>query len=272
MKISKIKNPFVAVVAGAMMLASCGEPAELAYIKDAPRNVEIAQNGQFSKGIQSNDLLYIYVESRAPEATVRFNQETNKIAVDGGAVMNPGASAVTGYLVNNEGDIIFPVLGKIHVLGKTHAQLAAEIEQRLVGEGHILDAVVTVKLMNFKVSVLGDVAKPGVIEASGERLTIFEALSMVGDLTLYGQRTNVTVIREENGMRTVGELDLTSKEIFNSPYYYLHQNDVVYVEPNMKRKKDAERDPSTLSYISSIVSIVSMLTSAFYYYMLAKDR
>lgn len=270
MKINNIKISLVAAMAGVMMFASCGEPEELAYIKDAPRNVEMQQSGQFSKGIQSNDLLYIYVESRAPEATVRFNQETNKIAVDGGAVMNPGASAVTGYLVNNEGDIIFPVLGKIHVLGKTHAELATEIEQRLVEGGHILDAVVTVKLMNFKVSVLGDVTRPGVISASGERLTIFEALSMVGDLTLYGQRGNVTVIREENGVRTIGELDLTSKEIFNSPYYYLHQNDVVYVEPNMKKKKDAERDPMTLSYISSVVSIVSMLTTAFYYYLMSK--
>jgi polysaccharide export outer membrane protein len=201
---------------------------------------------------------------------VRFNQETNKIAVDGGVVMNPGASAVTGYLVNNDGDIIFPVLGRIHVVGKTHAQLAAELEQRLVGEGHILDAVVTVKLMNFKVSVLGEVVKPGQIEATGERLTIFEALSMVGDLTIFGQRNNVTVVREENGSRIVGEIDLTSQDVFSSPFYYLHQNDVVYVEPNMKKKKTAERDPMTLSYISSVVSIVSVLTSAFYYYLLAK--
>jgi len=263
------KLPLIAAAMGMLMLASCSEPLEIAYIKDAPRDVEMEQSGQFSKGIQTNDLLYIYVESRAPEATVRFNQETNKIAVDGGVVMNPGSTAVTGYLVSNEGDIIFPVLGKIHVVGKTHAQLAAELEQRLVGEGHILDAVVTVKLMNFKVSVLGDVVRPGVIQATGERLTIFEALSMVGDLTIYGQRTNVTVIREENGTRTVGEVDLTSKDVFNSPFYYLHQNDVVYVEPNMKKKRSAERDPMTLSYISSVVSIVSLLTSAFYYYVMA---
>ena len=270
MKVHNIKISLIAAMASSMMFASCGEPLELAYIKDAPRNVEVQQSGQFSKGIQSNDLLYIYVESRAPEATVRFNQETNKIAVDGGAVMNPGASAVTGYLVNNEGDIIFPVLGKIHVLGKTHAELAAEIERRLVGEGHILDAVVTVKLMNFKVSVLGDVAKPGVISASGERLTIFEALSMVGDLTLYGQRTNVTVIREENGVRTIGELDLTSKDIFDSPYYYLHQNDVVYVEPNMKKKKTAMRDPMLVTYISAGLSVVSTLSTMFYYIVLTR--
>ena len=270
MKNKYTKITLLTAAMGMMLLASCGPSQELAYFKDAPRNEASEQNGQFSKGIQTNDLLYIYVESRAPEATVRFNQETNKIAIDGGVVMNPGGSAVTGYLVNNEGDIIFPVLGRLHVLGKTHAQLAAEIEQKLVSEGHILDATVTVKLMNFKVSVLGEVRQPGQIEATGERLTIFEALSMVGDMTIYGQRQNVTVVREENGNRIVGEIDLTSKDVFDSPYYYLHQNDVVYVEPNMKQKKNAERDPMTLSYISSVVSIVSVLTSAFYYYLLAK--
>jgi len=270
MKNKYTKITLLTAAMGMMLFASCGPSQELAYFKDAPRNKESEQSGQFSKGIQTNDLLYIYVESRAPEATVRFNQETNKIAIDGGVVMNPGGSAVTGYLVNNEGDIIFPVLGRLHVLGKTHAQLAAEIEQKLVSEGHILDATVTVKLMNFKVSVLGEVHKPGQIEAPGERLTIFEALSMVGDMTIYGQRHNVTVVREENGNRIVGEIDLTSKDVFDSPYYYLHQNDVVYVEPNMKQKRNAERDPMTLSYISSVVSIVSVLTSAFYYYLLAK--
>ena len=226
--------------------------------------------GKFSKGIQSNDLLYIDVESRTPEATVRFNQETNKIAVDRGVVMNPGSSAVSGYLVNNDGDIIFPVLGKIHVVGKTHVELAAELERILVSEGLVMDAVVTVKLMNFKVSVLGDVVRPGQIIANGERLTIFEALSMVGDLTIYGQRTNVTVIREENGARTVGEIDLTSKNVFDSPYYYLHQNDVVYVEPNMKKKKSAERDPMMMTYISSGLSALSVLSSVFYYYIMSR--
>ena len=230
----------------------------------------MAMQGKFSGGIQANDLLSIYVESETPESTIQFNQETNKIAVFNGTVMNPGASAVSGYLVNNDGDIIFPVLGRIRVVGMTHNELAAFIEQELISEGHITDPVVTVKLMNFRVCVLGDVNRPGQLVVAGERLTIFEALSMVGDLTIYGQRHNVTIIREENGLRTVGEIDLSSKEVFNSPYYYLHQNDVVYVEPNMRRKKTAERDPMILTYISSAVSIVSVLASCFYYYMLAK--
>ena len=260
------------LLAGAMaaMAASCSSSAEIAYVKDAPRDTLTEITGEFTKGIQANDLLSIYVESESPEVTIQFNQETNKIAYANGTVINPGSSVVTGYLVNRDGDITFPVLGKIHVLGMTHEQLAKDLENRLVSDGHILDASVTVKLMNFKVSILGDVVRPGMIQATGERLTIFEALSMVGDMTIYGQRTNVTVIREENGQRTIGEIDLTAANVFESPYYYLHQNDVVYVEPNLKKKKTAERDPMMMTYISTGVSVLSMLLSAWYYYILTQ--
>ncbi len=252
------------------LMCACAPSTQIAYVNNAPRDTAMSVSGEFSKGIQANDLLNIYVESETPEATLQFNQETNKIAYANGSVINPGASAVTGYLVNQDGEITFPVLGKLKVEGMTHAELASMLERRLVSEGHILDATVTVKLMNFKVCVLGDVVRPGMIQATGERMTIFEALSMVGDLTIYAQRTNVTVIREENGKRTIGELDLTSKEVFESPYYYLHQNDVVYVEPNKKRKRDAERDNITLTYITSAVSIVSTLSMVFYYYIMSK--
>lgn len=268
MKSKKILLPLLLT----LLLASCRTTEELAYVADAPRDSVVATVGQFSKGIQSNDLLSIYVESLTPEATIRFNQETNKIAESStGAVLNPGTSSAAGYLVDAEGNISFPVLGKMHVLGLTHDELSSLIEQRLVSEGYINDPVVTVKLMNFKICVLGDVARPGQLTIDGERLTIFEAISMVGDLTIYGQRYNVTVIREENGQRIIGTLDLSSKEVFNSPYYYLHQNDVVYVEPNMRKKRTAERDPMIMSYISSGISVLSVIASVFYYSILAKS-
>lgn len=270
MKTNLIRKAYIVAALSVMTLVSCGTHQEIAYIHDATRDNSEAISGKFTKGIQANDLLSIYVESETPAATVPFNQETNKIAMSDGVVMNPNSTAVSGYLVSNEGDITFPVLGKLHVLGMTHSELADELQRRLVSEGHILDARVTVRLMNFTVSVLGDVARPGTIKASGERLTIFEALSMVGDLTIYGQRHNITVIREENGMRTIGEIDLSSKDVFESPYYYLHQNDVVYVEPNMKKKRTADRDPMTMTYITTGLSILSTLTSLVYYYLLVQ--
>ena len=265
-----VKLAFFAALAGAMMLSSCESTEEIAYFGDAARDSAMSISGQFTNGIQANDLLSIYVESETPQATVPFNQETNKIAMVDGVVMNPGSSAVTGYLVSNEGTIVFPVLGEIKVLGMSHAQLAAELQRQLREQGYVNDAVVTVKLMNFKVSILGDVTRPGTIMATGERLTIYEALSMVGDMTIYGQRYNVTIIREENGVRTIGEIDLSSKDAFNSPYYYLHQNDVVYVEPNMKKKKTANRDPMIITYISAGLSVVSTISSMFYYLVMTR--
>lgn len=260
-------------IAGLLIVAaSCTPQREIAYVKDAPRDSAMALEGEFSKGIQANDVLYIYVESQTAQATVPFNQETNKVAVSSsGVVMNPGTGNVQGYLVSQDGCIIFPVLGKMKVLGMTNSALARMIEQRLVDEGHLIDPVVTVKLMNFRVCVLGEVARPGQLVVQGERLTIFEALSMVGDLTIYGQRENVTVIREENGSRIIGNINLSSTDVFSSPYYYLHQNDVVYVEPSKRKRVNADRDPIIMTYISSGISIISMLSTTFYYYLLAKQ-
>jgi polysaccharide export outer membrane protein len=254
-----------------MLVVSCRQQRDIAYVKDAARDSAMTLEGEFSKGIQANDILYIYVESQTPQATVSFNQETNKVVAKDNTVLNPGSGTVQGYLVNQDGDIVFPVLGKIRVLGMTHAELARSLEEQLKSQGHVLDPVVTVKLMNFRVCVLGEVARPGQLVVQGERLTIFEALSMVGDLTISGQRENVTVIREENGKRVIGTLNLASKDVFSSPYYYLHQNDVVYVEPNMKKKRSADRDPIVMTYISSGLSVLSVLSSMFYYWTLSKS-
>ena len=272
-KIDKMQTKFrfLLPIAGLLLLTvSCRQERDIAYVKDAARDSVMALEGEFSKGIQANDILYIYVESQTPRATVPFNQETNKIVVSNDAVINPNSSAVLGYLVNQDGYIIFPVLGKIKVLGMTHSQLAKMIEDQLKADGHVFDPVVTVKLMNFRVCVLGDVARPGQLVVQGERLTIFEALSMVGDLKITGQRENVTVIREENGKRIIGTLNLASKDVFQSPYYYLHQNDVVYVEPNRKTRRNADRDPIVMTYISSGLSVVSVLSSMFYYWTLSR--
>ena len=149
MKKRGFKLLLLASVTMSMLMVSCGSTEEIAYFSDAARDSAMAINSRFTNGIQANDLLNIYVESETPLATIPFNQETNKIAVSDGTVMNPGASAVSGYLVSNNGSIIFPVLGEINVLGMTHAELAAELQRRLREQGLVNDAVVTVKLMNL---------------------------------------------------------------------------------------------------------------------------
>lgn len=264
MKVRRFILPVVAMI----LLASCrSEKDMIPYIHDAQHDSVVTLNGTFGTAIQTNDLLNIYVGSEEPSSTIQFNQETNKIAISpSGVVMNTSTNAqVPGYLVDNKGDIVFPVLGTIHVAGLSYTALATLIEERLKGEGHIRDPRVTVKLMNFHVSVLGEVARPGELVTTGERLTIFEALSMVGDITIYGQRYNVTVVREENGKRVIGQIDLTSKDIFDSPYYYLHQNDVVIVEPNVQRKRAASRHLTWMSYLSTALSAISTVAMAFYY-------
>lgn len=247
------------------LLAGCATP-EIAYINDANRDSIEVLSGQFTKGIQPNDQLYIYVESSTPESAIQFNQETNRTATVG-TITASGASSGSnmGYQVSQNGDIVFPILGRLHVAGMTHSELASMLEERLIKEGYITDPVVTVRLLNFKVSILGDVAHPMQLRIDGNRVTIFEALSMAGDLTIYGQRKNVTIVREENGTRTIGTLDLTSKDVFSSPYYYLHQNDMVYVEPNKRRKRDSNRDPIVFSLISTVLSAASLMVSLSYY-------
>lgn len=248
----------------AALLAGCST-RDIAYIHDAPRDSTEVLSGQFTKGIQPNDQLHIYVESATPESAVQFNQETNRQVRSAAGSTISGSAAGSGYLVNQDGDIVFPILGRLHVAGMTHRELAEMLEQRLISEGYITDPVVTVRLLNFKVSILGDVAHPTQLHIDGERVTIFEALSMAGDLTIYGQRRNVTVVREENGTRTIGTLDLSSKDVFTSPYYYLHQNDMVYVEPNKRRKRDSSRDPMVLPVLSTVTSIASLMVTLYYY-------
>ncbi|WP_417128285.1 polysaccharide biosynthesis/export family protein, partial [Phocaeicola sp.] len=158
----------------------------------------------------------------------------------------------------------FPILGKIHVVGMTRMELTNYIKRRLIDEDYIKDPIVIVKFLNFKVSVVGDVGSPGVINVNSDRITIFEAISQAGDLAITGRRYNVTVIREENGERVPYYLDLRSKDVFKSPCYYLQQNDLVYVEPNKNKTRQGNTNQynnittwtTLLSFVMSIVTLI----------------
>lgn len=256
-----------AAVLLSLTFASCRTTQEFVYFKDAPADSVAHISGFSGLTIQPNDRLRIYVESETPEATKQYNQETNKVAVVGGTVLNPqnGNIQHPGYLVDDKGEIIFPVLGHLKVQGLTCDSLESYIEHLLVNGGHINDATVQVNLMNFKINVLGEVARPGSISVDGEKITIFEALSKAGDITVYGIREEVSVMREINGQRIVGHVDLTSKDIFDSPFYYLQQNDVVFVAPNKKRRNTSEVDFTSLQLISSSLSILSSAVLMVYY-------
>lgn len=256
------------------MLLSCGTAREYAYISDAQRDSAVAIVQSYNATIRPGDLLYIYVQSLDPESVIPFNQETHKLVqtvgknlfVDTTHRAQQESQSVSqtqqqvtveqtaGYLVSDHGTIVFPVLGPLKVDGITQDSLSALLRQRLVDGGYVLDPEVTTRLMNFRVTVAGEVNAPNEYYVNGERLTIFEALALAKDLTLHGRRENVTVIRDEDGTVTPYRLDLTKSEVLQSPCYYLRSNDIVYVEPSDKRKRVATRNEQIPNYISIGVS------------------
>lgn len=237
-----------------LALSSCTTPKNVIYFADAERFQQQAIIQQYSSKIQKDDLLSIIVSSKSPELALPFNP---LIALSSST---PG-NVESEYLVTSDGEITFPILGKLNVVGLTQDELAQFIEQRIKDEGYINDPTVTVNLKNYKISILGEVLLPGVKRIESNRITIFEALSMSGDLTIVGRRENISILREENGYREIGSIDISSKDVFDSPYYYLHPNDMVYVEPNKKKEKQSVNNPTLLATVfSGAALMVAILT------------
>ena len=170
---------------------------------------------------------------------------------------------MVGYLVNNDGNIQFPILGTLKAEGLTKEQLKASITKKLVDRQLLTDPIVTIRLMNFRVTVLGEVRNPNVIQVPSEKISLLEAIGLAGDLTIYGKRENVLVIREENGQKVIKRINLNSSELLTSPYYYLKSDDVVYVEPNKSRvasSRSSDWVPVVISALSFAAIIVDRVT------------
>lgn len=255
----------LAALVALLTMASCTNE-KYAYLSDAPRNEEMAITNNYTNLLMPGDLVYIHVDSKTPESVKSFNEETNKANINAKVVTGKIKNEIHGYLVSEEGDIMFPILGRIPASGKSIEQLASYIEGRLISGRYVRDPQVTIRLLNFRVTVIGEVAVPRQIHADGTRLTIFEALAMCGDVTLYGLRDHVTIIRNNGDETVVDTIDLTSREILNSPYYYLHQNDIVYVEPNKKRKRQAYRKEDWPQYITTGAQTLRIAYLIYYRY------
>ena len=240
-----------ALAALLLLTASCSTQRKYAYLDDAPRDEQMAITNNYSSLLMPGDQIYIHVDSKSPQSTEPFNEETNRAKVKANIQLSQEKQEIHGYIVSEEGDFIFPILGRIHASDKTIEQLASYIEGRLVAGRYVRDPQVTVRLMNFRVTVIGEVVTPQQIHVEGNRLTIFEALAMCGDVTMDGMRDCVTIIRTNEDETTVDTVDLTSREVLNSPYYYLHQNDIVYVEPTKKKKRTAWRNEDWPQYITT---------------------
>lgn len=246
-----------------LLLASCTSYKKVVYLQDVVPIKQQDIEQKYEVIIHNDDLLAIMVNCKNPELALPFNMPLVTYQV---GRESAGQQRVLGYLVDSQGNIDFPILGKLHVEGLTRLQLTELIKTRLMEEDLIKDPIVTVQFLNYKISVMGEVARPGSFSISGDRITLLEALSMAGDLTIYGRRDRVAVIRETDGKRTILFHDLRSADIFQSPCYYLQQNDIVYVEPNKtKGNQSAINQNNSMSVwltgVSILASIASLITT-----------
>ncbi|MFI3266496.1 MAG: polysaccharide biosynthesis/export family protein [Rikenellaceae bacterium] len=248
MKILLKHNIVFAVIL--LMVSSCASQKDLLYFQNIPDGYtqEIDHNSYEVK-IQPDDLISIMVTCHDPELAQMFNIQATGV--------DAANSSMLGYLVSKDGYINFPYLGDLKVAGMTRPELTDYLRGELKSRGYINDPTVRVQFMNFQVSVMGEVTSPGTFSIVSDRVTIFDALSLAGDMTIYGKRDNVKIIREENGIRTVSIIDMRDDKILNSPYYYLQQNDVVYVEPNKARMGQSEINQNrTIATYTSILSVL----------------
>lgn len=255
----------IAIIGIALMFAvtSCKTSQEsLNYFEDTRSGNDITFNLQDTKiKLEPHDELFISVTSLVPEATAPYNLPlANPAAV--GSIQTTAQVRQQTYVVDSNGDIRFPVLGKIHVEGMTTEQLTDYLVSEISKEAK--DPVVKVELVNFKVSVLGEVRQPGTIIIPGERVSILDALGQAQDMTEFGDRSNVLVIREEDGKATYHYIDLNKSDVMTSPYYFLQQNDVVVVAPNKVRQDNSKYNTNNaykLQVTSTIVSACSVIAS-----------
>ena len=232
---------------GIFILQSCVSKKGIQYYQDI-ENTDKNSINYVSNEIQINDILYIKVNAIVPDSAKPFN-------MDGSSTQNLEFNAlkVQGYLVSQEGTITFPILGVLKVASKTTTELQTLLSKTLNDNGYIKDATVTVRVINSKVTVLGEVRNPGTYSFDEQNISLNQAIGYAGDLTINGVRKDVLLIRENNGTRTYVKLDLTSSSWFSSPYYYVKQNDVIIVNPNGAKVM-------TSGYFMNITNVLAVLS------------
>lgn len=247
---------------GLIAMASCTSYKKVSYLQnsaevDAETIVEL-----YDARVQPKDMLTITVSSEKPEAAIPFNLTipTSMNAASGSGRSLSSQPALQIYLVDNEGCIDFPVLGKLKIGGMTKGEVETMIKER-IKSNFTTEPIVTVRMTNYKVTVLGEVASPGVHTIANEKVNIFEALAMSGDLTIYGMRDNVKLVRENtDGTKMIIPLDLNDANIIYSPYYYLQQNDILYVEPNKAKARNSDVSGMTSLWFSATSLLMAVIT------------
>ena len=240
-----------------IFLSSCVSRKDVTYFQASAPDKDTEQLSiaeKYVASIQAGDILQINVSSLSPEASAMFNP----FPVQANIIQNSQTNNLppaNGYLVDAEGNITLPLVGKVAVLGLNTSLATNLITQKL--DKFLQQPTVSMRILNYKVSVMGEVNRPSVYTIPNEQITLPEAISLAGDLTIYGKRNNIMVIRENNGKRDFVRVDLTKRDLFSSPYYYLHANDVVYVEPTKGKVTSSDR---TIQLAPIVISGLSLLT------------
>ena len=242
-----------------ILLFSCKSREKLVYFQNH-KEVENETSG-YTPVLEVDDFLSVVVTSIDPETVQIFNATSGNTQM-GQTGYTQGASAPIGYLVDSDGNINLPVIGLFHIAGLNRKEAIIQLQDTL--RIYAKDPIVQIQILNFKITVIGDVARPGTYKIPNERITILEAIGLAGDLKMTGKRQNVLVIREENGKKQEYRVDLTNGTVFSSPVYYLKQNDLVYVEPNFTALSQASFIRSAsgvfISTTSLIITIITLLT------------
>ena len=248
-------------ILGALLLASCATNKRAAYIQQVQTDIPTAIEQDYQIRIKPLDRLTVTINSKDPELAAPFNAASSYNSLNGLSTYSSSSNGNLQILtVDKEGKIQLPIIGEIDCDGLTRNELAKKIENTIRENGMVHDPIVIIQFADVKFSVLGEVARPGQFSITKDRISLFDALAMAGDLTIYGQRENVALIREENGMRTVHYFDLKNPDILTSPYFYLQQDDVVYVTPNKYKAQAGEINQNRTFYLSIVSTVVSVAT------------
>lgn len=249
------------IIIAILVLCSCST-TKTSYFMNLDQPSGTLGNLDYEIRIEPSDELLITVTSEVPEATLMYNMPMTNPAIKSTLESPLSSFQQQTYVVDKEGYINFPVLGKIQVKGMTTKAIQEELTRRIAQD--VESPFVRVELINFKVKVMGEVMKPASVKVEGERISILDALAEVGDITIYGQRDNVLLIREENGVKNYYRIDMTKSDILESPYFYLKQNDVIYVQPGKGKAGQADFNQNNtykVSIVSAIISGLSVIAS-----------
>lgn len=244
-----------------MLLSACNAQRNVLYLQDVESGQEVTLPNNYIIRLKPLDQITVVVNSRNPELAKSFNSSTSFNSLSGNnntaAVSESNLQVLT---IDERGCITLPIIGEVECAGMTRQELAKEIETRIIAGDYLSDPQVNVRFAELTISILGEVNRPGRYDIKKDQFTILEALALAGDLTIYGDRSQVAVIREKEGKSIVTKLDLRSSDIFSSPCYYLEQNDVVMVSPNKYRAATSEINQNRSFWISLASTTISLAT------------